>query len=138
MSIVKLKSKLNTVNNNSVGKKIGAITSSLKSTPTIIARDLIVEGQVNSGGLIEIEGTIRGTINGNSVVLREEGVIEGLVYAEFLNIRGRFEGSIKAKNISVSSKAKIIGDIEYDSLAVEDGASIDGQFKKSQYKIISQ
>ena len=138
MSIVKLKSKLNTVNNNSVGKKIGAITSSLKSTPTIIARDLIVEGQVNSAGLIEIEGTIRGTINGNSVVLREEGVIEGLVYAEFLNIRGRFEGSIKAKNISVSSKAKIIGDIEYDSLAVEDGASIDGQFKKSQYKIISQ
>lgn len=137
MSIVKLKSKLNTVNNNSVGKKIGAITSSLKSTPTIIARDLIVEGQVNSAGLIEIEGTIRGTINGNSVVLREEGVIEGLVYAEFLNIRGRFEGSIKAKNISVSSKAKIIGDIEYDSLAVEDGASIDGQFKKSQYKIIS-
>jgi len=137
MSIVKLKSKLNTVNNNSVGKKIGAITSSLKSTTTIIARDLIVEGQVNSAGLIEIEGTIRGTINGNSVVLREEGVIEGLVYAEFLNIRGRFEGSIKAKNISVSSKAKIIGDIEYDSLAVEDGASIDGQFKKSQYKIIS-
>ena len=137
MSIVKLKSKLNTVNNNSVGKKIGAITSSLKSTPTIIARDLIVEGQVNSAGLIEIEGTIRGTINGNSVVLREEGVIEGLVYAEFLNIRGRCEGSIKAKNISVSSKAKIIGDIEYDSLAVEDGASIDGQFKKSQYKIIS-
>lgn len=137
MSIANIKSKLNTVNNNSVGKKIGAITSSLKSTPTIIARDLVVEGQVNSAGLIEIEGTIRGTINGNSVVLREEGVVEGLVYAEFLNIRGRFEGSIKAKNISVSSKAKIIGDIEYDSLAVEDGASIDGQFKKSQYKIIS-
>jgi cytoskeletal protein CcmA (bactofilin family) len=132
MSIAKIKSRLGAVNSNSVQKKFGAITSSLKSTPTIIARDLTIEGQLKSTGIVEIEGIVKGTVNGNSVILREEGFVEGLVYAEFLNIRGRFEGTIKAKNITVSSKAKIIGDIEYDSLAVEDGASIDGQFKKNQ------
>lgn len=132
MSIAKIRSKLNSVNNNQVGIKLGAITANLKSTPTIIARDLTVEGQVDSKGLIEIEGNIRGTINGNSIIIREEGVVEGHIFSEFLNIRGKFEGTIKAKNISVSSKAKIVGDIEYASLAVEDGASIDGQFKKIQ------
>lgn len=132
MSIAKIRSKLNSVNNNQVGIKLGAITANLKSTPTIIARDLTVEGQVDSKGLIEIEGNIRGTINGNSIIIREEGVVEGHILSEFLNIRGKFEGTIKAKNISVSSKAKIVGDIEYGSLAVEDGASIDGQFKKIQ------
>jgi len=132
MSIAKIRSKLNSVNNNQVGIKLGAITTNLKSTPTIIARDLTIEGQVDSKGLIEIEGNIRGTINGNSIIIREEGVVEGNIFSEFLNIRGRFQGTIKAKNISVSSKAKIIGDIEYGSLAVEDGASIDGQFKKIQ------
>jgi len=137
MSIAKIKSRLGNVNSNSVGKKFEAITSSIKSTPTIIARDLVIEGQLKSSGIIEIEGIVRGTINGNSVILREDGLVEGLVYAEFLNIRGRFEGTIKAKNISVSRKAKIIGEIEYDSLAVEDGASIDGQFKKIQSNINS-
>lgn len=132
MSIAKIKSRLGAVNSNSVGKKFGAIASSLKSTPSIISRDLVIEGQLTSSGIIEIEGVVKGTISGNSVILREDGFVEGLIYAEFLNIRGRFEGTIKAKNINVSGKARIVGDIEYDSLAVEDGASIDGQFKKIQ------
>jgi cytoskeletal protein CcmA (bactofilin family) len=102
----------------------------LKSMPTIISKDLIIDGDVVSLGLIEIEGQIKGSIKGNSVVLREEGFVEGTIVAESISIRGRFEGNISAQNISVSSKGKILGNIEYGSLEVEDGASIEGQFKK--------
>ena len=135
MPIASLKSKVvsitqNSSNDNSISKKLEVISSNFKSTPTIIARDLKIEGQIHSSGLIEIEGVIKGTINGNSVILREEGFIEGEVIAESLSLRGSFEGKIKAKNINISSKAKIHGEIEYESLSVEDGACIDGQFKK--------
>ncbi len=136
MPIASLKSKVisitqnNSSNDNSIAKKLEVISSNFKSTPTIIARDLKIEGQINSTGLVEIEGIIRGTINGNSIIIREEGSVEGTIIAESLSLRGTFNGNIKAKNINIASKANVTGEIEYESLSVEDGACIDGQFKK--------
>ena len=134
MPIANLKSKLNAAaqsdNESSITRKLEALSSNFKTTPTIIARDLTIEGNLNSSGIIEIEGNVKGVINGNSVILREECFVEGSIIAELLNIRGRFEGSIKAKNINVANKARIHGEIEYESLVVEDGASVDGQFKR--------
>lgn len=137
MPIANLKSKLSavaqggSVGDNSITKKLENIGSGLKTTPTIIARDLSVEGNITSTGMVEVEGNIKGSINGSSVILREECFVEGAITAESLSIRGRFEGSIKVKNLSISSKARVHGDIEYDSLSVEDGACVDGQFKRN-------
>ena len=117
-------------NDNIVAKKLAAINPNFKSTPTIIARDLTIEGEIVSAGLIEIEGRIKGTIRGNSVILRENGFVEGNIIAESLSVRGTFDGQIRAKNIDISSKAKVTGEIIYGSLSVEDGACIDGSFKK--------
>jgi len=136
MPIASLKAKVvsmtqnNSSNDNSIGKRLEVISANFKSTPTIIARDLVIEGEISSAGLIEIEGHIKGLVKGNSVILREEGFVEGTIIAESLSIRGRFEGNIKAKSLNIANKAKIIGDIEYGSLSVEDGACIDGQFKR--------
>jgi len=115
---------------NSIAKRLEVISANFKTTPTIIARDLKIEGEITSTGLVEIEGTIKGNINGNSVILREDGFVEGVIVAESLSIRGRFEGTIKAQHLEVSGTANILGTIEYGTLSVEDGACIDGQFKK--------
>lgn len=136
MSIASLKSKFSDlVKNNSTSdsftKSLNQISTNFKSTPTIIAKDLKIEGNIFGSSVIEIEGTIIGTIKGNSVVLHEEGNIEGEVVAESLSIRGKFNGTIRAKNITIASKARITGLIEYGSLSVEDGAYIDGQFKQT-------
>ncbi len=124
MSVVDIKTK---ISSEAPSKKESL---SLKTMPTIISKDLKIEGDVISLGLIEIEGRIKGKIKGNSVVIREGGLVEGFVVADFLNVKGVFEGDVSAQNISVSSKGKISGNIEYGSLAVEDGASVEGQFKK--------
>lgn len=135
MSIVSIKSKTSAAKNKNEEKSSSKIFSpNFKSTPTILSRDLKVEGDIVSAGLIEIEGSIKGTIKGNSIILREAGNVDGEFIAESLSIRGKFNGLIKAKNISISSKAVITGTIEYDTLSVEDGACIDGQFKKINSK----
>lgn len=108
----------------------GVINVSFKSTPTILARDLTIDGELNSVGLIEIEGKVKGTVSGHSIILREGGFVEGRISAESVSIRGSFNGDINAKTINISSKAKVVGNIEYELLSVEDGACIDGQFKK--------
>ena len=60
--------------------------------------------------------------------------MEGNINCESINIHGSFSGDIKANNINIFKNAEINGNIEYDSLSVEDGASIDGQFKKISEK----
>ena len=115
-------------------KKFEVISSNLKSTPTIIAHDLKIEGNITGSGVVEIEGHVKGNVHCNIIALREGGFVEGSIVAESLSIMGRFEGTIKTKNINISSKAQVSGEIEYDSLAVEDGAYIDGQFKRSSTK----
>lgn len=128
----KLKSIAQTNNgDSSIGKKIEMMSANFKSMPTIIARDLRVEGEINGNGVLEVEGHIKGIVKSPSVIVREEGVVEGEIYGESINIKGEFNGTIKARHINVSSKAKITGTIEYESLTVEDGASIDGKFIQS-------
>lgn len=136
MSLASLKEKIVSItqgsssNDNSIAKRLEILSANFKSTPTIISHDLRIEGEITSTGLIEIEGNINGTIKGNSVILREGCFVEGTIIAESISIRGKFDGTIRAKNIDITNKAKVTGTIEYGSLCVEDGASIDGQFKK--------
>jgi cytoskeletal protein CcmA (bactofilin family) len=110
-----------------VKKKSRPITS----TPTILSRDLKIEGQILGSGLIEIEGNVKGIIKGNSVILLETGTIEGEVIAESFSIRGIFQGTIRAQHVNISCKAQVTGSIEYNMLSIEDGASVDAKFKKS-------
>lgn len=118
------------ISSSSIARKIEVLSINLKTTPTILAKDLKIEGTLSSSGMIEIEGEVRGNIHGNSVIIREDGFMEGEIIAESISLRGSFIGNIKAKNIEVLNKAKLVGKVEYGSLCVEDGASIDGQFKK--------
>ncbi len=137
MPIASLKAKVAAIandleeENSSRKNKIEVISKShSRSTPTILSQDLVVIGEIVSSGIVEIEGRIKGTIKGNTVIVRENGFIEGKIYAESLSLRGNFEGNIYAQNIDISSKANVSGDIEYQSLSVEDGACIDARFKK--------
>lgn len=112
-----------------ISKKLETISASFKSSPTIIAKDLHFVGDINAQGLIEIEGTIIGSINGGSVILREEGSIEGQVNVESISIKGKFKGDLKARSVNIFSTAEVTGTIEYEVISVEDGALVDGQFK---------
>lgn len=111
-----------------MAKSIDKVSS--KSTPTIISADLEIEGDIKSNGVIEIEGSIKGNIKGNSIIIREGGRVVGSILCESLQLKGKLEGELSAKSINISSKGYLKGNIEYGSLSVEDGALIDGQFKK--------
>jgi cytoskeletal protein CcmA (bactofilin family) len=121
-----------------IKKKIGNIIEKTElisnSMPSIIASDMDIEGTVKSAGSIEIEGKINGSIIANSVIIREKGLGEGNISAEFIDIQGKFSGDLDANNIKVSKKAIVNGKFIYNSLSVEDGASIEGEFKKRDIK----
>jgi cytoskeletal protein CcmA (bactofilin family) len=121
-----------------IKKKIGNIIEKTElisnSMPSIIASDMVIEGTVKSAGSIEIEGKINGSIIANSVIIREKGLSEGSISAEFIDIQGKFSGDLDANNIKISKKAIVNCKFIYNSLSVEDGASIEGEFKKRDIK----
>lgn len=133
MSVANIKSKISSLVHKDSDSGI-VPAKGHNSTPSILSKSLKIRGDLVSNGMIEIEGLIDGNINSNSVILREDAVVEGEIIAESVIIKGSFRGNIRAKNISIASKAKIFGAVEYACLAVEDGASIEGQFKKLEIK----
>ncbi len=134
MLLADIKSKLSSLVQNNSDSELSPIKTNNNSTPSILSKTLKVRGDIVSSGMIEIEGMVDGNINSNSIILREDANVEGEIIAESIIIKGSFRGNIRAKNLSISSKAKVFGAIEYVCLAVEDGASIEGQFKKLDIK----
>lgn len=102
-----------------------------KSPPTIIAADVNMLGNVISEGSMDIDGRIEGNVRCKSVTIRKNGVIKGDVFADVLHAYGRIEGLIKARDVHLYASCHVEGVIMHESLTIEDGAFVDGQFKRA-------
>lgn len=129
MSIVNLKKETVKIQNNN--KKFELISSVYNSSPSVIAKNSTINGNLNSSGTIEIEGSVYGEINTKILIIRQSGFFQGKIIAEDVYIQGKFEGNIIVKKISISQTANINGEISYQTMSVQDGACIDAVFKKN-------
>lgn len=99
--------------------------------PSVISEDMHVLGNIMSpDGAIDIAGQIEGNIRCHTASIREDGKVRGDVVAEDIYVHGRIEGLVKARNVTLYATAQVIGTIMHEALSVEDGAFIDGQFKR--------
>ena len=71
-------------------------------TPSIISADLIVSGALFSAGDVQIDGRVDGDIRAGGLIVGEKAIIVGDVYAEEIVVRGRVEGGISARKVSLS------------------------------------
>jgi cytoskeletal protein CcmA (bactofilin family) len=118
------------------GKKTTAdnktpVVSKKNSTPSVISQDMHVLGNIISEGFIDIDGHIDGNVKCESVIVRENGSILGDLVAGTLQIYGSVEGLVKGRSVNLFPTAKVTGTIMYENLSVEDGAIVDGKFKRT-------
>jgi cytoskeletal protein CcmA (bactofilin family) len=102
-----------------------------KSPPSVISADMNVLGSIISDGFIDIDGKVDGNIRCNSAIIRANGVVKGDVVAESVQIYGHIEGLVKADTVNLYHSAHVIGTIMHASLTIEDGAFVDGKFKRT-------
>jgi cytoskeletal protein CcmA (bactofilin family) len=100
-------------------------------TPSIISADLIVRGALFSAGDVQIDGRVDGDIRAGGLIIGEKAVIVGDVYAEEIVVRGRVEGGISARKVSLSSTCHVEGNILHEALSVEIGAYFEGNCRHS-------
>ncbi|MDD2833197.1 MAG: polymer-forming cytoskeletal protein [Methylotenera sp.] len=100
---------------------------------TLIGIDTKIEGNVYFSGGLRVDGTVLGAVaepNGtpSTLILSEHGRIEGAVTASKLVINGTVVGPIKANQfIELQTKARVTGDVYYNSLEMHTGAVIEGK-----------
>ena len=99
---------------------------------SLLSADLTIEGGVTGEGELQIDGVVKGDVRVGRLTVGETGHIEGSVYAEAVEVRGRVVGAITSKQVRLHGTSYVDGDITHEQLAMETGAFFQGRSLKFQ------
>lgn len=99
--------------------------------PSIITKDMHMLGKIVSDGVVDFSGTLDGDIRCGAITIRPEGSVKGEVIADDVAVHGTVKGLIRAKNVHFYPSCQVEGVIIHEGLTIEDGATVDGKFKRS-------
>src|SRR5579864_1042525 len=99
---------------------------------SLIGADMTLEGDISGGGEIQIDGVIKGDVKVEHVTVGDGGAVEGGIYAEAVEVRGKVTGSITAKQVRLYGACHVDGDISHEQLAMETGAFFQGRSLRLQ------
>jgi cytoskeletal protein CcmA (bactofilin family) len=96
---------------------------------TIIATGTTLVGDVESEGVVKVEGEVRGSVRAaNQILIAKGGTIRGDVYTREAVIGGDIEGTVRAEErVEIQSGAVVNGDIVTDRILVAEGGKVNGQ-----------
>ena len=107
------------------------------TTFSIIGSDVTIRGNLSATVDIHIDGRVEGDLACASLVQGAASVIQGAVQAESARIAGTVEGSIDAVDLVIERTARVTGDVAYQNLTIEQGGSVEGQFRRKSSDIPS-
>jgi cytoskeletal protein CcmA (bactofilin family) len=98
---------------------------------SIIASDMTVIGDLETEGVVRVEGRVKGTVRAGSQVLVSEGaVIEGDLHTQEAVIAGQVSGAIHARErVELQATAMVAGDILTPRISIVEGAKVTGEVK---------
>ncbi len=95
---------------------------------TLIGESCVFEGNVTTTSSTRIDGQLKGKIAGEySLVVGENGVVEGEIKAAETIVYGRVEGVIESGKLDIKSSGAVMGDVFIEKLTVEPGAIFNGR-----------
>jgi cytoskeletal protein CcmA (bactofilin family) len=92
-----------------------------------------ISGELFFPGTVELPGYVKGRVEASAIVIEEAGEVEGELHAASIAIKGRFKGQVMGGKVRLHASARVIGEITYESLSIECGAEVEGQYKPRPY-----
>ncbi|KAF1697297.1 MULTISPECIES: polymer-forming cytoskeletal protein [Pseudoxanthomonas] len=105
---------------------------------TLIGPDVVVRGDLEFSGGLYVEGRIVGKVQAAagkpaSLILSENGVIEGEIHAPVVVINGELTGDVHAsERIELAPKARVQGNVHYAVVEMSAGAQLTGRLVHAQ------
>lgn len=100
--------------------------------PSIMSSDMRIVGNIVSDGIVDIDGTVEGNVRSQVATVRKNGHIKGDVIADSVYVYGKIQGLIKARSVHFFKGCRAEGVIMHESITIEDGAFVDGRFKRAE------
>ena len=117
-----------------------AVTSSDKNT-TSVGENCTIDGDITFDKTIEIHGKITGTVKiaenctTAMLVIKKNGIVEGDVYGDEVVIEGEVIGNVTGKKkITIKSSSFVSGNVYYDILDMNGGATVNGNLIRNKGK----
>lgn len=96
---------------------------------SIIDKELKIEGSISSSGKLIIKGQVTGTIEGDVVIIAEDGQVNSSsTKVSSITIGGNFKGEVTAsKELIILSTGTCAGKVECKDLIVENGGILNAE-----------
>jgi len=101
-----------------------------QATPSVIASDLRVIGNLMTDGDLLIEGNVEGDVQARTLVVGSDAHVKGEIRSGEVTVNGKVTGRIRGQKVRLSSSARVDGDIVHSSLAMEEGADFEGSIHR--------
>jgi cytoskeletal protein CcmA (bactofilin family) len=97
------------------------------TTPSIITAEMVVTGDLQSPGDVQIEGRVIGQIKVNRLILAEGAAVTGDIIAKEVRICGTLRGTVSSSLVTLTQTGRVIGDIFHELLSIETGGQLEGR-----------
>jgi cytoskeletal protein CcmA (bactofilin family) len=106
-------------------------------TKNILSSDVEIKGNLKFTGELTFEGKLEGEVVGDGTLhLGDSAIITGDINATSVNVRGKINGNISAKEkVDIKTKAEVFGDIRAARLSVEEGVTMVGRTEVNPNKV---
>jgi cytoskeletal protein CcmA (bactofilin family) len=94
---------------------------------SIISSGTTLVGDVDTAGVIKIEGRVQGTVKAGQILLAKGGMIEGNLITKEAVLGGEVTGTVQAEErVEVQASALVNGDIVTRRIAIAEGGQVNG------------
>jgi cytoskeletal protein CcmA (bactofilin family) len=107
------------------------VASNGNATFSVIGADVVIRGNVEASADLHVDGTVEGDIACAALVQGQSSLIEGAIEAETARLAGAVKGRVVARELVILKSARIEGDVQYDALTIDLGATVEGRFAPS-------
>jgi len=96
---------------------------------SVLGPDVVVTGNIRASADLHIDGHVEGDVDASNIVQGAESRIIGNVRAETARLTGTVDGKVTVRQLVIERTARISGDIDYETITIENGAALDGHLR---------
>jgi cytoskeletal protein CcmA (bactofilin family) len=105
-------------------------SSSVSLKPSIISEGFEFTGDMKSGGAITVDGTFKGNLSVQTLLIGAGGYVDGTVTADSINVKGKLSGTVSCRDLVIGGRATVDGALSYSSITIQRGGTIKGDLKR--------
>lgn len=99
--------------------------------PSVIASDLLIQGDLSSPGEIHIDGEVQGEVRAERIVVGKRGLVSGALIANEIVIEGSAQGSIRGNAVVLRPGSQVEADVFHSLLTIQQGAFFEGKSRRA-------